>query len=115
MKLQHISGAWLLAVLALQPAANAQPPFRMEATTHAYELKGSFFNGYSHPGSRLSLDVSERIGAHRGKGFGTLQPRSQPEKKGPLAFIKKAVQRFAEDTQVAQVGDFKIKVRIDIK
>lgn len=115
MKLQNIRGAWLLAALALNPAANALPPIKLEATSHAYELKGSFFNGSLNTGGRLSLDGGGRSGAARGAGFGSVLSRPEPVKKGPLAFIKKAAQRFLDDTQVAQVGDFKIKVRIDIK
>ena len=58
MKLINLTGAWLLATLALLPTANAQKAFTDEGGTYGIGNKGSFFNAPGLPNGRLSLDES---------------------------------------------------------
>lgn len=115
MKLLNMTGAWLLATMALLPTASAQKAGNEEGGIYGNGNKGSFFTAPGLPGGRLSLDESGFPAPRRGPGFGTVLPKPEPRKKGALAFVAKAARKFAEDMQVAQLGDFKVKVRIDFK
>lgn len=115
MKHLTLTGAWLLTALALLPAAHAQKSATEEGVIYGNGNKGSFFTAPALPGDRLSLDKSGFPVPSRGPGFRTVLPKPEPRKKGPLAFFAKAARKFAEDMHVAQVGDFKVKVRVDFK